>query len=228
MRPLCILRGLPPDCGPDSITRGLEDHCFLQSLTWCGRVPEKGERVFGSAAHAVVAFYEMNVPGCSACAQRLASLLSDQTRRAPQSIYVASSWKNIHQPAVVSALRADGFDVYDFRSDESGFRWVDVAGPKPWSAEVLGKALTHPSAQRAFDADYEGMRSADAVVLVLDCGKSAHLEAGWFAGRGRPLVVYMPEPTEPELMYRLAPELRIVSKLESIASVLRSFGRRGL
>jgi hypothetical protein len=38
---------------------------------------------------------------------------------------------------------------------------------------------------------------------VLPCGRSAHAEAGWFAGRGAQVVVYIPERQEPELMYKL-------------------------
>ena len=40
-------------------------------------------------------------------------------------------------------------------------------------------------------------------VLVLPCGRSAHTEAGWFAGKGLKTIVYMPEKQEPELMYKL-------------------------
>ena len=34
-------------------------------------------------------------------------------------------------------------------------------------------------------------------------GRSAHTEAGWFAGKGLKTIVYMPEKQEPELMYKL-------------------------
>ena len=40
-------------------------------------------------------------------------------------------------------------------------------------------------------------------MLVLPCGRSAHTEAGWFAGKGIKTVVYIPEKQEPELMYKL-------------------------
>lgn len=45
-------------------------------------------------------------------------------------IYVASSWRNVYQPAVVDALRAlPGCEVYDFRNPapgDSGFAWSDI------------------------------------------------------------------------------------------------------
>jgi hypothetical protein len=47
------------------------------------------------------------------------------------------------------------------------------------------------------------MTSCDTCVLVLPCGRSAHTEAGWFAGRGKKVIVYLPERQEPELMYKL-------------------------
>ena len=40
-------------------------------------------------------------------------------------------------------------------------------------------------------------------MLVLPCGRSAHTEAGWMAGRGKKVVVYIPKMEEPELMYKL-------------------------
>ena len=40
-------------------------------------------------------------------------------------------------------------------------------------------------------------------VLVLPCGRSAHTEAGRFAGKGLKTIVYMPEKQEPKLMYKL-------------------------
>lgn len=47
------------------------------------------------------------------------------------------------------------------------------------------------------------MEWADTCVLVLPCGRSAHTEAGWFAGRGCKTIAYIPEMQEAELMYKL-------------------------
>ena len=49
----------------------------------------------------------------------------------------------------------------------------------------------------------DALEWADACVLVLPCGRSAHTEAGWMAGRGKKVVVYIPKMEEPELMYKL-------------------------
>lgn len=122
-------------------------------------------------------------------------------------IYVASSWRNAWQPEVVRRLREYGHEVYDFRNPDDnpgGFRWSDVDEKwQEWSvAEYIGN-LTHPVAEKGFRADLDAMLWADVCVLVLPCGRSAHTEAGWFAGRGSKTIVYIPEKQEPELMYKL-------------------------
>nr|DAI36486.1 MAG TPA: Nucleoside deoxyribosyltransferase [Caudoviricetes sp.] len=45
-------------------------------------------------------------------------------------IYVASSWRNQHQPQVVSFLREQGHEVYDFRhpAGKTGFQWSQIEG----------------------------------------------------------------------------------------------------
>ena len=58
--------------------------------------------------------------------------------------------------------------------------------------------LQHPKAVRQFRNDIEAMEACDTCV-----GRSAHTEAGWFAGRGRTTIAYIPERQEPELMYKL-------------------------
>lgn len=122
-------------------------------------------------------------------------------------IYVASSWRNPHYPAVVAALRDAGFDVYDFRNPGDGeepFKWQYVGEDwMEWTPEQYREKLEHPRSVRQFGNDLRAMESCDACVLVLPCGRSAHTEAGWFAGRGKKVIVLIPERQEPELMYKL-------------------------
>ncbi len=126
-------------------------------------------------------------------------------------IYVASSWRNRYQPSVVQALREAGHEVYDFRNPRAGnhgFHWSEIDPEwQAWAPWAFALALKHPVAVAGFDLDFEAMKWADACVLVLPCGRSAHLEAGWFAGKGKPVHIYIPEPVEPELMYRMTTEL---------------------
>lgn len=123
------------------------------------------------------------------------------------TIYLASSWRNEHQPEVLRVLRAAGHTVYDFRNPapgSTGFGWRQITA-KPtaeWTPDDLAQVLRHPIAKRGHGLDQGGMDRATACVLLLPCGSSAHLEAGWCAGRGVPTIVYAPSSIrEPELMY---------------------------
>ena len=122
-------------------------------------------------------------------------------------IYVASSWRNGYYPEVVTKLREAGHDVYDFRnppSGDPGFKWSSVSEDyMEWSPGQYRDMLKHPKAERQFNNDIEAMEACDTCVLVLPCGRSAHTEAGWFAGRGKLTIAYIPERQEPELMYKL-------------------------
>lgn len=121
-------------------------------------------------------------------------------------IYVASSWRNPRHPTVVEALRAAGHEVYDYRNpepDNHGFSWHQITpSPRPWLPSVTRVVLEHPIARHAFRLDHGAMEWSDAVVMVLPCGKSAHLELGWACGAGKLAIVLQEEPDEPELMYR--------------------------
>ncbi len=138
-------------------------------------------------------------------------------------MYVASSWRNKHYPEVVERLREAGHDVYDFRNPPhggNGFRWTDIdENAQNWSFCQYAEGLHHPKAERQFAADLQAMLSCDTCVLVLPCGRSAHTEAGWFAGAGRRVIAYIPEMGEPELMYKLFDG--VVGSMEDLLSVLR-------
>ena len=137
-------------------------------------------------------------------------------------IYVASSWRNQYYPEVVKSLREAGHDVYDFRNPPhggNGFRWTDIDPDAfRWTFDQYARGLTHPLAERQFAADLEALEWADTCVLVLPCGRSAHTEAGWLAGRGRRVIVYIPEMVEPELMYKLFD--RVVDNLDDLCKTL--------
>lgn len=123
-------------------------------------------------------------------------------------IYVASSWRNKHQPGLIAALLADGLEVYDFRNPpgKSGFAWSDIDPAwKSWGFYEFFNALCEPHARKGFDEDFGHMKVATTCILCLPAGRSACLEAGWMKGAGKPLSVYWPEDAgEPELMVQMA------------------------
>lgn len=123
-------------------------------------------------------------------------------------IYLASSWRNEQQPEMVKYLRALGHLVYDFRNPvpNTGFAWSEIdPAYKAWSARAYRNALlSHPRAAQGYMSDYRAMEWADTCVLLLPCGRSAHLEGGWFAGRGKQLIIRTRDGEEPELMALMA------------------------
>ena len=106
-------------------------------------------------------------------------------------------------------LRGLGHKVYDFR-DSGGFHWsevdpsIEVQGFADYGtrAENMDILLNAPPARRGFARDMAAIRTADTLVLVLPCGRSAHLELGLAIGLGKKTVVLLDDPCQPELMYK--------------------------
>jgi hypothetical protein len=71
-------------------------------------------------------------------------------------------------------------------------------------ADEYLRMLDHPRAREGFAADFAAMQKADTFVMVLPCGKSAHLELGWATGAGKRTAILLENPVEPELMYLCA------------------------
>lgn len=138
----------------------------------------------------------------------------------PRYVYVASSWRNPMHTAVCAALRSAKIDHYDFRNppNGAGFGWPEVKTSEKISvgAHSIGAKgsdwesiddylamLTHERAIEGFEADFNAMMQADVFLLVLPCGKSAHLELGWAVGQRKYTAILAEDPIEPELMYRM-------------------------
>jgi hypothetical protein len=142
-------------------------------------------------------------------------------------VYVASSWRNATQPDVVRAIRAAGHKVYDFREPTEGnhgFSWHEIdptipRGPADLvlGAEQIRTMLDHPASVDGFALDMGALQWCDACVLVLPCGRSAHLEAGWAAGADR-LTVALLTDGEPDLMWKMLDHL--CTSLDEVLEVL--------
>lgn len=124
-------------------------------------------------------------------------------------VYIASSWKNTFQPAVISVIENAGIDCYDFKHPEplnDGFHWSNVLGKDykpsiPYRTYIT--ALGNSAAEEGFQRDFQAMQKASHFILVLPCGKSAHLELGWAVGAGKKTCILTEELVEPELMYNM-------------------------
>jgi nucleoside 2-deoxyribosyltransferase len=119
-------------------------------------------------------------------------------------IYLASSWRNERHSEVLEQLRVAGFEVYDFKDPAGAFHWSDIDPDwQDWTPEEFIEGLEHPLAVEGFNRDFGAMQDCDVCVLLLPCGRSAHLEAGWFIGRGKQVVILLADG-EPELMYSMS------------------------
>lgn len=124
----------------------------------------------------------------------------------PYYVYVASSWRCAMQLGVVETLRAAGIACYDFKRDEGAqFHWSEVGvNSEVENHENYFAGLVHPRGEAGFASDFGAMQRADTFVLVLPCGRSAHLELGWAVGAGKRTAILLEEEVRPpELMYKL-------------------------
>lgn len=139
-------------------------------------------------------------------------------------VYVASSWRNPQHLALVYALRDVGHEVYNFRDPhgdgtDAGFHWSEIDPRwKQWTPGQFRDRLEHPIAVGGYEKDRNAMDWAQAFVLVMPCGRSAHLELGWACGAGKPTLILLSDG-EPELMYRMPDRLCL-----SIDEVLHALG----
>jgi hypothetical protein len=141
-----------------------------------------------------------------------------------RKIYIASSWRNQHQNSVVRACRALGHEVYDFKNPKEGdygFSWdqIDIDW-KNWTPQQYILKLDTEIADKGFDNDMKGLIWCDTCILLLPCGRSAHLEAGWCAGQGKNVLIFISnEKFEPDLMYKMAQ--LVTHKIEDIYDHLK-------
>jgi hypothetical protein len=120
-------------------------------------------------------------------------------------IYVASSWKNEAHSGVCRILEAAGLEVYDFKAN-AGFHWSEVDKfYKDWKPDEYIAKLNHPAAERGFQRDFEALERCDVCVLVLPCGRSAHLELGWSVGARKRTAILLND--EGDGSGRLAPSV---------------------
>lgn len=143
-------------------------------------------------------------------------------------IYVASSWRNEHQPGVVSILRQWGHEVYDFRNPPggAGFGWEQVNPDWKPTGDLRGavdprawrEMLNHPIAKAGYASDKAAIEWCDAILYVLPCGKSASWELGYATALGKKPFVLALDLVEPELMFMEA------AILVSMAELFEVFG----
>jgi hypothetical protein len=119
-------------------------------------------------------------------------------------IYLIGSLRNPNIPVIANRLREEGFEVFD--------DWY-ASGPeadKYWREYELGRGRLLPEALKGHVAnhvygfDIDHLHQADAVVLVMPAGKSAHMELGYARGRGQAgYVLLEDDPDRYDFMYKM-------------------------
>jgi len=142
-------------------------------------------------------------------------------------IYIASSWKNQKLVlALAEKLESEGFEVDAFcRATDKrySFHWSEFVDDE---IELLKydafSFINDPKVQRAFREDKKWLDWADTVVMLLPCGKSSHLEAGYAKGCGKYLYIYGYFPKgEFDVMYGFADGLFRDSQYEDLVAELK-------
>ena len=120
-------------------------------------------------------------------------------------IYLIGSLRNEFIPRLGVELRACGFDVFDDwhgAGPEADDKWMEY---EKLRGRHYKEALAGEAAQHVFHFDKKHLDLSDAAVLVMPGGKSAHLELGYMAGRGKSTyVLFDKEPDRYDVMYNFA------------------------
>jgi hypothetical protein len=145
-------------------------------------------------------------------------------------VYVIGSLRNPNVATVAGTLRQRlGVEVFD--------DWL-AAGPEAddkWKAyeEARGRtyeeALKGYAAEHVFRFDKLHLDTADAAVLVLPAGRSAHLEAGYMVGQGKPVYILLDEVSGSarwDVMYKFV--TGVYRNLEDIITAISVQPRSGL
>lgn len=119
--------------------------------------------------------------------------------------YLIGSLRNPEIPVLGNWLRGQGVNVFDdwhAAGPEADDHWQAYERARGRSYE---QALAGAVAQNAFNFDKRHIDASTAAVLVMPAGKSAHLELGYAAGKGKATgILLVEDPERFDLMYNFA------------------------
>lgn len=120
-------------------------------------------------------------------------------------IYIGGALANPEIVRLTKVLLSEGHDAFSewyTPGPEADVLWRDYELSLGYDYR---EALKRPAAQNVFQFDKKHIDESDIFVMVLPCGKSAHLELGYALGRGKKGIIYMPEqPDRWDVMYGFA------------------------
>ena len=149
-------------------------------------------------------------------------------------IYLASSWRNKDAVLVMAKkLQLEGH-VVDAFCDEIrriSFNWDELLDIMTREGNDLAtldakEMMGHWRVRAAFEEDKKYLDWADAIIMLMPCGRSAHLEAGYAAGSGKLLyIVGGFEPGEFETMYGFATGMYYYKEIYELLAELKQQDR---
>jgi hypothetical protein len=148
-------------------------------------------------------------------------------------IYLASSWKNQRMVlALADILEPRGFLVDAFcrkaGDRKVSFHWSEMVDDEIELQKYDAISfLDDGRVKAAFTEDKKWLDWADAVIMVMPCGRSSHLEGGYAKGQGKLLYLFGDFPKgELDVMYRFADGLFRTEGIEELITALNVAGRQ--
>lgn len=122
-----------------------------------------------------------------------------------KSVYIGGALANPEIVRITKVIAEAGFTAFSewyTPGPEADVLWRDYELALGYNYR---EALQRPAAKNTFDFDKRHIDLCDIFVMVLPCGKSAHLELGYAIGSGKRGLIYMPqEPERWDVMYGFA------------------------
>ncbi len=139
-------------------------------------------------------------------------------------IYLASSWKN--EELVLSTqhiLEQNGHEVDAFcDSSKARFVFHYSAIPNYQTLDAI-QFMNVLQIKKVFEEDKKWIDWADAVVMILPCGKSAHLEAGYAKGQAKKFYIFGNFIAgEFDAMYGFADGMFRLNQIENLLGTIKS------
>lgn len=121
--------------------------------------------------------------------------------------FIASRWRNRDSVLeLTEKIRSKGKSVYCFiEGDGPKYQLKDLENQHEPEAfmqkfESIPDWKNDRAVKEIFDVDMNSLKTSEALILLLPCGKSAHIEAGVAYGMGKKCIV-IGEQKETESLY---------------------------
>lgn len=139
-------------------------------------------------------------------------------------VYLGGSLRNPRVREVANRLREKGIEVFDdwaSTAPDTDDHWKEYEQAR---GRTFAQAIKGHFARNVFDFDKAHLDEAEAFVLVLPAGRSAHAELGYMRGCGKRTIVLLAPEIEDErwdLMLQFGDT--IVSSVDEVGTALEDF-----